>query len=67
METKTINIVLFVALCAMIIVFNIKMQKYQRLRMRKAMREAIMQYEKNKKELQEQPENEENELNEVAE
>lgn len=64
METKTINIVLFVALCAMIIVFNIKMQKYQRLRMRKAMREAIMQYEKNKKELQEQPENE---LNEVAE
>lgn len=64
METKTINIVLFVALCAMIIVFNIKMQKYQRLRMRKAMRDAIMQYEKNKKELQEQPENE---LNEVAE
>lgn len=64
METKTINIVLFVALCAMIIVFNIKMQKYQRLRMRKAMRDTIMQYEKNKKELQEQPENE---LNEVAE
>lgn len=64
METKTINIVLFVALCAVIIVFNIKIQKYQRLRMRKAMRDAIMQYEKNKKELQEQPENE---LNEVAE